>query len=154
MSRRGFTLIELLVVSIILLTLSGVMIANYNRHNDAQKVRQAALTLKNDLRFAQSRAMNGEKPEGCATLDGYLVTFSSTSYTTEAACSNAVDVDKKIVTLPGGLTLAPAPSTILFGVLSRGISTDVTITITGASNDSYQFTLTRSGDMSQVERTP
>lgn len=151
MRSAGFTLIELLVASIILITLSGAVLANYNNSNENQRARQAILTLKNNFRFAQSRAFNGEKPDGCTRLDGYIVSFTDTSYTTRAQCDDTpVDPGQQVV-LSGGLTFSPVPSSLLFRVLTQGlnIDSDVTITIVGQSK-SYKIVVSKSGDISDI----
>lgn len=150
MRDSGFTLIELLVASTILLTLSGVVLVNYNNYNETQKARQAVLTLKNNLRYAQSRAYNGEKPEsGCTQLDGYLVSFASTSYTTQAQCGGTPVDPAQQVFLTSGLSFSPVPSPMLFRVLSQGLDSDVTITIVGISK-SFQVVVSKSGDIGEV----
>lgn len=150
----GFTLIELLVSAIIIMVVAGGVIVNYNNYNDAQKTRQATLTVKNNLRFAQSRATSGEKPAtGCTVLLGYRVTFATNSLTMQAECSEGLVGDQQTVALESGLSFSPVPADVLFGVLSRGIDTDVTIKVTGRSR-TYQFQVTRSGDMSEVTQVP
>ena len=160
---NGFTLIELLVSVAILMVVTGGVIVNYNRYNDTQKVHQAASTVKNNLRLAQSRATNGDKPAGgCTSLVGYEVRFGATSYTAQARCDpeGLIVGSDQTYRLETGLSFSipPSPSTpIVFGVLSRGIDTDVTIAVTGAvagSSQSYQFGVTRSGDMSEVTLSP
>lgn len=148
---NGFTLIELLVASTILLTLSGVVLVNYNNYNENQRVRQAVLTLKNNLRFAQSRAFNGEKPaDDCIRLDGYLVSFTTTSYTTQAQCEGLPVDPAQLVSLSSGLTFpTPPPPPMLFRVLSGGLDSDVTITIVGILR-SFQVVVSKSGDISEV----
>lgn len=153
MRSAGFTLIELLVASIILLTLTGAVLVNYNNYNGTQQARQAALTLKNNLRYAQSRAINGEKPEiGCTQLDGYVVSFTETSYTTKAQCGGLPVDPAQTVLLAGGLKFpTPTPPPMLFPVLSHGLDRDVTITITISElSKSYQVTVSKSGDISEV----
>lgn len=151
---NGFTLIELLVVVAIIMVVTGGVIVNYTAYNDAQKVRQGALTVKNNLRFAQSRAYNGEKPaSGCTVLAGYRVTFAARSYATQAQCSEGLAGSEQTVMLESGLSFSPVPDDILFRVLSRGTDRDVTIKITGSSR-TYQFQVTRSGDMSEVSQSP
>lgn len=150
----GFTLIELLVSAIIIMVVSGGVIVNYNNYNDAQKTRQATLTVKNNLRFAQSRAYNGEKPgDGCTVLLGYRVTFATNSYTMQAECRDGLVGGQQTTLLQSGLSFSPPPADVLFRVLSRGMDTDVTIKVTGA-NRTYQFQVTRSGDMSEVTQVP
>ncbi len=150
----GFTLIELLVSVAIVIVVTGGVIVNYNTYNDTQKTRQAALTVKNNLRFAQSRAYNGEKPSsGCTQLQGYRVTFAASSYTTQAQCSEGLAGSQQTVALEGGLSFSPIPGDVLFRVLTRGIDSDVTVKVTG-SNRSYQFQVTRSGGLSEVTQVP
>lgn len=150
----GFTLIELLVSVAIIMVITGGVIVNYNTYNDAQKTRQAALTVKNNLRFAQSRSYNGEKPaSGCTVLLGYQVNFAATAYTVQANCTEGLAGAAQSYTLETGITFSPVPSTITFRVLSRGIDTDTTIKAVGSSK-SYQFQVARSGDMSEVTQVP
>lgn len=154
MREQGFTLIELLVASIILITLSGAVLVNYNSYNQTQQARQAVLTLKNNLRYAQSRAYNGEKPgSGCTRLDGYLVSFSTTSYTAQAQCQGALAGQAQQVFLTGGLSFSPVPSSVLFRILSQGLDNDVTITVIGLSK-SYKVVVSKSGDISEVTLAP
>ena len=151
MRRAGFTLIELLVASTILLTLTGAVLVNYNTYNETQRARQAMLTFKNNLRSAQSRAYNGEKPAVCSTpLDGYIVAFTDTSYTTQAQCGGSAVGDAQTVTLASGLKFpTPTPPPMLFRVLSHGLDNDATITIEGLSK-SFQVVVSKSGDISEV----
>ncbi len=150
MRQPGFTLIELLVASTIILTLSGVVLVNYNSYNETQRARQAVLTLKNNLRFAQSRAYNGEKPSSsCTRLDGYLVSFLVSSYTMQAQCAGLPVDPAQQVLLSGGLAFSPVPSPILFRVLSQGLDSNVTITMVGLSK-SFQVVVSKSGDISEV----
>lgn len=151
---NGFTLIELLVSAAVIIVVTGGVIVNYNAYNDAQKTRQAALTVKNNLRFAQSRAYNGEKPtSGCTELAGYAVTFAATSYTIQGQCSEGlVAGTEQTYPIAAGLSLSSSSPTLLFRVLSRGMDNDVTVKVTGVSR-SYQFQISRSGDMSEVTQS-
>lgn len=150
---NGFTLIELLVSVAIIMVVTGGVIVNYNTYNDAQKARQAAITVKNNLRFAQSRAYNGEKPdEGCTQLQGYRVTFAASSYAIQAQCTEGLAGDQQSVDLASGLSFSPVPGDIIFRVLTRGMDSDVTVKINGTSR-SYQFGVMRSGDISEVTQS-
>lgn len=151
---NGFTLIELLVSVAIVIVMTGGIIVNYNSYNDSQKARAAVLTIKNNLRYAQGRAYNGEKPSsGCTQLIGYQVSFTATAYTVQAKCSEGLAGEAQIFSLETGITFSPLPSPITFRVLSRGIDTDTTIKAVGSSK-SYQFLVSRSGDMSEVTQVP
>ena len=55
----GFTLIELLIVIAIIGVLSAISIPSFSNFNNNQRLSQAAKQVKNDLRSAQNRALNG-----------------------------------------------------------------------------------------------
>ncbi len=161
---KGFTLIEVMVSVAVALLVTGFIIANYNSYNDVQVLKQAALTLKNNLRFAQSKAMNGQIPTPtpmnappiCSTLVGYTVTFTPpSSYTIQAFCDpEGLQGDKLLIPLPGGVTFStstPPPALITFNVLSRGttLPSVTTITLTGF-NKTYSLQVSPSGDVSDL----
>lgn len=146
----GFTLIELLVAMSIIMLVSGFLLANYTRYNKNQQLKQTSLTLKNNLRLAQSKATIGQKPpSGCTELVGYEVTFVVSSYDVQAVCTEGVSGETVTVTLPTGITFSSIPPPITFGVLTRGIAADVTITLTNGSK-TYAISLSRSGDINDV----
>lgn len=151
---KGFTLIEVIISVTISLLLMGAIIANYNSYNDNQSLKQAALTLKNSLRFAQGKALSGEKPQlGCTTLVGWDITFAASSYVLRANCTPEGETgDVTTTTLPGTISLtAPLPPTITFNVLNKGTSLAATQTIklTGRSKK-YVIEVTPSGDINDV----
>ena len=154
---KGFTLIEVIVAVAISLVITGFVLVNYNSYNDTQTLKQAALTLKNDLRFAQSEAITGVKPTPippsftpvCDELTGFTVSFWSNSYTIRAACNpQGPSGDVKTVTLPPGVTFSPVPPAIAFNVLSRGISlgSGLCLVLSG-SGKTYKLGVTNSGDI-------
>lgn len=116
---KGFTLIEILVAITILLILSSIGVSNFTTYNDTQSLRQTSLTLKNRLRQIQGKALAGEKPAGCTGLQGWRMTFTTSTYTTEVACtSGAVTSSRTTETVPVGLIFSPVPSTITFSVVT------------------------------------
>lgn len=150
--RSGFTLIELIVVVSISLLAVGGLIVNYNNYNDNQKLKQAALTLKNNLRYAQTLAASAKKPaSGCTQLVGYGVQFASSSYTITAQCTEGAVGESLVTTLPAGITLSPVPSPITIDVLTRGLvpSDAVTITLVGITK-SYRIQMSVSGDINDL----
>lgn len=151
MSINGFTLIELLVSLAIVFLMAGGILARYDTYTKSQKLKQAALTLKNDLRLAQSKASSAVKPDtGCTELTGYTVAFpTSATYTLQASCTEGPVGELTTVTLPEGITFSSPPASILFGVLTRGIAQDVTITLTG-SGRTYGVRVNRSGDINDL----
>lgn len=151
---NGFTLIELLVSVAIIIVMTGGVIANYNSYNDSQRTRSSVLTVKNNLRYAQGRAYNGEKPtSGCTQLLGYQVRFTATTYSVQASCTEGLVGSAQDFSLDSGISFSPAPPAIMFRVLRSGIDTDTTIIAVG-SGKSYQFLVSRSGDMSEVTQVP
>lgn len=150
---KGFTLIEIVIsVGISLLLMSGIIL-NYNNYNDTQKLKQAALTVKNNFRFYQSKALSGEKPdESCPQLLGYQVTFALSTYTFKAQCNpaqpNAPDV---VYTLPATITFSSYPSPFMFRVLSRGTTlTGATSVILSGSGKHYTLRISTGGDISDL----
>lgn len=150
--KKGFTLIELIVAIGISLLAVGGLIVNYNNYNDNQRLKQAALTLKNNLRFAQTQAVSAKKPaSGCTQLVGYTVNFTSGSYAIVGQCTEGAVGDVLSVTLPSGITFSPIPSSFIFDVLNRGLvgSDVVTITLAGIAK-SYRIQISRGGDINDL----
>jgi len=148
---EGFTLIEMIVAVTIMLVLLGITIIGYTSYNDRQKVKQAALTLKSDLRMARTNATSGKKPLSCNAFDetftGYKVIFTLSSYTVVPLCSLGEITEEKVeVTLPSGVSFDPVPYTFTYYPLIKGVSTPPsTICLTtGTCNDPnfYSVTLT------------
>ena len=150
---RGFTLIEMAVAVGISLVIIGGVLSNYNNYNDTQKVKQAAQTLKNNLRFAQGLAFAGKKPtSGCTELEGYRVTFASTSYSVQAFCNDQGLAGEATATqLPTDVTFSPVPGTATFGVLGKGLVGDAAMTITLAGNaKTYSIQISLAGDINDL----
>lgn len=149
---KGFTLIELIVTVGVVLLIAGGVVANYNNYTDNQRVRQAALTLKNDLRFVQARAFSAEKPTGgCSELVGYVISFTNTNYSIQSQCIEGPVGSIATVNLPTGITFFPIPSSLTFRVLTRGIANDnpVTITLVGRMKQ-YRLQINPKGDINDL----
>lgn len=148
---KGFTLIEILVAVGIAMLIVGGVIVNYNAYNDTQNVKQAAQTLKNNLRFAQAQALAGRKPtSGCTTLIGFTVTFASGSYTIQAQCTEGSAGEVITTTLPSVIAFSPVPTAVTFQTLRGSIGVAaVTITLAGTTK-SYQIQVSENGDMTDV----
>jgi hypothetical protein len=138
--------------------LTGSIVVNYNRYNDRQKVKQAALTLKNNLRLAQTKASAAEWPLSCVApgcicsqLSGYTVSYTGNSYSIRALCSEGLVGTDQSVTLPIGITFATVPPSMTFQVLSRGvtIATPAVISLTGSAV-TYDIQLSPSGDVNDL----
>src|SRR3989344_4748736 len=149
--QTGFTLIELMVaIGLFMLAIGGVL-ANYNGFHTRQKVKQAALTFKEHLRFAQSEALTGKKPTGVGdpcvakSLDGYTVTFTSASdYVVGPVCETIASIDTKTFSFPTGISLSPV-SSISFQSLNGKVNSaaDVDYVISDGTK-SYKITVSSS----------
>lgn len=144
----GFTIIELIVSIAILLLLVGGLLASYNNYNQNQTVKQAAQTVKANIRLAQSKALSGVKPtSGCTQLAGYAVSFTLTTYSFQAQCTEGLVGTIAQSTLPAGTSFNPVPNSFVFGVVTRGLlntSSSVTITVAGF-NKNYRLTIEPNG---------
>lgn len=148
--KRAFTLIELLIAIAIGLVLTTGIFAAYERFAKNQRLRQAAATLKNNLRFAQSKAVNGDKPtSGCSELSGYVVTFASGNYNTQAQCKEGAAGPATSVLLPTNITFSASPASILFSALYGTVDTDTTLTLTDGSQ-TKSVRVTKSGDINEL----
>ncbi|MBU1326710.1 prepilin-type N-terminal cleavage/methylation domain-containing protein [Patescibacteria group bacterium] len=149
---KGFTLIELVIATALLLLLAGSIVANYNNYSDKQRIRQEALTLKNDLRLAQIKAISVQKPaSGCSGYIGMNVTFSANSYSIQALCSEGLIGDILQHVLPSAVTFNPVPAPLTFRALTHTLTSDATETIllTGASGN-YEIRVASNGDITEV----
>ncbi len=150
---KGFTLVELLVVMGLILMVSGGSIAGYSNFNETQKVKQSAITVKNNLRLVQNKAQSGQKPTGlsCSTLVSYKVTFDAVagSYSWQANCRPEGPVGEigsgKL--LPG-VSFAAVPEAVNFFVLTQGADANTIISVKGLSKQ-YSLELSSGGDITE-----
>lgn len=143
---KGFTLIELLIVTSIIGLLLSIGVASYNTFNRRQMIRETALDLLNNLRFAQNKASSGEKPAGCATLEGWKLEFVSGGYQIKAVCTNG-EFGSKNFSFPDAVSKTSGPSSFLFKVLAQGVVEGGEIVLTGFGR-TYQIKVTVSGEIS------
>jgi len=154
MKKDGYSLIELLVVMAIIAILAMFGIAAYQQFNKTQTLRQAAMTVKNDLRKAQTRAMASEKPptSSCTILDGYQVTFTDSSYQVQAKCSPTSPGVPTSYNLPTGISFTSYPTKIVFKVLGQGVDiTGSNIICISGFNKLYKITVTTGGEIKYEE---
>jgi len=118
---EAFSLIELLIVISLFGLAASLITAAYLSFERVQKVKNAALTLKNDIRLVQSKAHTGDKGpdklcgQGGLPLDvqllGWFVTFAKTtnSYTLTALCRKGgtdYEIPESPIVLPDGLSIS------------------------------------------------
>jgi len=158
MSKRrestGFTLIEMIISVVILLLLLGLTLVGYASYNEKHKVKQAALTLKSDLRMARMNAISGNKPSSCVaqgdTFEGYTVSFTESSYTVVPRChlSNEITGEKVVVDLPLPVIFSPVPSSFVYYPVTQGVSSGQSIILTSGSTSVTLVIDGRSGEVS------
>lgn len=153
MKTTGFTLLELLVSITILMVITGGLLTSYNAFNDKRRVKETAVTLKTDLRFAQNKAISAMKPSSnCTVLKGYKLTFTLTTYIVQPTCTGSGTPGPLLTTtLPTGITFSPIPDTFTFGVLTQGITStpSITITLVGLTT-SYRLLIAPNGDITDL----
>ncbi len=111
----GFTIIELIVSIAILLLLVGGLLASYNNYNQGQLIKQASQTVKANIRLAQSKALSAIKPaSGCTELIGYTVSFTQTTYSIQAQCTEGLVGTATQLTLAQGASFSTVPGSFTF----------------------------------------
>lgn len=150
--ENGVTLIELLVVMAITSILIGSVFAGYRTFDNRQRVKQAALTLKNNLRQAQTKAIAVDIPSGCANLNSMNVEFvSDTTYNIIYDCDdpdtpgtepNIKYLNQDFV-LPNGIEFTSYPD-VVFTLLTGQPVSGATFTLASGSV-SFSVELTDSG---------
>lgn len=163
----GFTLIEIIIVISIMAIIGGGGIAAFVSYGKSQTMSATASELINKLNLAKSRAFSQVKPSSCgsSTLEGYefglcdnIIFPSNHCQTTDPAVPNyevvvkcggfyyAVGTTGK---LPAGYAFASeSQPTIFFPVISGGVTTEGSITITDNNNNlSKTITVEKNGSV-------
>ena len=145
--NAGFTLFELIIVVGIIVMVFGAALAGYNAFNRRERLKQAALTLKANLRFAQTKALSSEKPSsGCTTFVGMRVTFTVTSYSIQHFCSEGGVGTGQTTNLPTGIQFTPQPIDFTYLAITQAtsLSASQTMSLTNGSQ-TYRLTISTSG---------
>lgn len=141
----GFSLIELLIVFVILALLSGIGFAALVDYSHTQTLKTAARDLRTNLRITQNKALTAEVPTGCANLNSYQLTFtSSTNYQIQPVCGGIPQTAVAQFKLPEGVTKTAGSDPVPFKVLTGGVDAEETITL-GGFGKSEPITITTSG---------
>lgn len=141
--KRGFTLVELLIVVSISVTILGMGIASFNRFNRRERLKQAAQTLKTNLRLIQTKSISAMKPvSGCTTYIGIRLTFSADSYTARAECDpEGLVGSTDTFVLPTAITFQAAPAYMTFRTQSVvDLAADQTILLSNGT-ETYGITV-------------
>lgn len=155
--KSGYSFIELIVIiGILMLVVSG-SIASYASFQDKEKVKQAALTLKSNLRLAQSKAVSGEKPvlsnatpsADCKKLMGYVLQFTETYYSIQAQCIHSDGTQGNAgsgttIAIASGMNMIASVPLIQFYPLDQGVSDNLIVSVSSTTH-AYQITVTKSG---------
>ncbi len=149
---NGYTIIELIIAIAVALLISVGIISRYQTFDNRQAVKQSAISLKNNLRLAQTSAISGKRPQtGCSRFAGVTISFAVSSYTTQSLCAEGLVGDVDTVTLTSGVSFSPLPSTFTFQSLTGtiGIASPLSVTLTG-KNSSYRIQIDPSGRVEEI----
>ncbi len=142
--NHAFSLIELLIVVAIFGLTVSLVTAAFITFDRNQKLRNAALQLKSDLRQAQNKALSGDKGSGAAacptasTLGGWYIQINTdptggnnSKYTLAGDCRTGAGDSSfavKTIFLPGGITVstmnlgATGNAAIFFQTVAAGVT--------------------------------
>lgn len=155
--KNGFTLIELLISVTAVSILLGISFAGYARLDQRQRLVSTGQTVKNIIRDAQSRAVNGEidcavcncSLAGSSQSTGWYVDFSTrTLYGTCASTtfsSKSFGISSDIAITPH---ITPATK-LLFRNFPPGTDQKATICLSdpNMSNTYYSVSVSTSGEV-------
>ncbi len=159
----GFTLIELLIVIAIIGILTAIAIPSFSSFNTNQRLSQAAKQVKNDLRSAQNRAINGVKDSNGYKVWGiWFADPDIHSYTVYTCSSLDVDVtpctctDKTrfaVKSLSDSFKFTPSTALFIFDQISgvvcdSGVSNSVTLDLDGSTRT---ITVSAGGKIEEAE---
>lgn len=116
----GYSLIEIIIVITLFVIISIAVTTSYVSFEGRERLKNAALQVKNDIRLVQSKAQSGDKGIGaCAatsSLAGWYITLNSTagsntSYTFAGDCANGANFTEaafssSTLKLPNGVTIS------------------------------------------------
>lgn len=141
--RGGYSLIELLIVIAIFGITISLVTASYLTFERNQRFKNAALQLKNDIRYAQNQALSGMKGAGVGdfcdtdkTLGGWYVYLAvgATSYEMRGVCftedsdtgeiSNESTFGLKTIGLPRGVQICGLSTGLPTNVLFQPLGND------------------------------
>jgi prepilin-type N-terminal cleavage/methylation domain-containing protein len=116
--RAGFSLIEVMIVILIILTMTGVITANYVQYSEEKKLSDSIVNLRAALTVARSKAIAGDiGTYPCDEFAGYEVTYDEINsvYESKLCCNAACNV------------APPPPVQQSYVVASRGQSANMEV---------------------------
>jgi prepilin-type N-terminal cleavage/methylation domain-containing protein len=154
--KRGFTLIEIMVATAIMAITLGVSISGYNNFNEGQRVKQAALTFKNNARMAQEKAKSAQRPfdPTCVKLEGYhVIRISATKYQVRDQCLNSsgglAPNTPQEFTLPTNVSFLTANFDIFFRPLTQNAASTVSVVFQSSQSSVVStVTVNQNGEIS------
>lgn len=91
-SAQGFTLIELLLVVVTLSIISVFSLVGFSDVSKIQTLKEAALGVESNLRFAHNQSINGVKPLGCSDFIDYQISLTTLPSYNITSCGSTVKV--------------------------------------------------------------
>ncbi|OGG01841.1 hypothetical protein A2Z33_01150 [Candidatus Gottesmanbacteria bacterium RBG_16_52_11] len=160
-SSSGFSLIELIVATVIISIIVSIGFATYASFHATQRVRQAAFTLKNDLRFAQNNASSGvfTPSPTCASLYGYQIDIETAAktYNLVRLCNTLPDPEVVATyALPENVKFKSVTvDPVIFLVLDKTVATTGNIDLSndnGPGTNPFRISVSSTGEISGPEK--
>jgi prepilin-type N-terminal cleavage/methylation domain-containing protein len=105
-SSSGFTIIELIITVVIAGVLAGIGISYFNSENRQGKLRNAAIELRTNLRYAQNMASSSINECSLGSSEyTYVYLPSNTSYRVSQSCTLGGTHSGKTYNLPPKMTI-------------------------------------------------
>ena len=165
----SFTIVEILVVIGIIVLLTGLSLASYNRLIQEKNLEKEINRLIDVLSLAKSKAQSGDVNTDCSTIfpldtlefGGYRVEINTANYSFRQSCR---DINTKVLSAFGSIIQSydfplvvsntSALSTVDFYPLSGG-ATNTTLTIKNSSiNECLDLTISETGVITAGDTNP
>jgi len=151
MANRGFTLVEILVASTVVMLLTGLGLASWNRFHDRSLLSSVTNQLATELRQVRQAALSGEKPaSNCSVFDGYRIEVNTDSLRVQSCCDNCCraggscppSLPQRTIEIDSRVSLAATNFPLIF------------VSLKGTTDKTAQLELSFSGQSKTIEITP